>query len=54
MLCLEIPGFIIGLSGLAAVFHETCAVWKTISSASDYGEDVAKSMNKLEMEYFRF
>lgn len=51
---LEIPAFIVGLSGLAAVFRQTCAVWRTISSAGDYGEDVAKSMDKLEMEYFRF
>lgn len=51
---LEVPGFIIGLNGLAVVFDTTSLIWKTVSSARNYGEDVAKSMNKLEMEYFRF
>lgn len=51
---LEIAGFIIGLGGLAAIFDTTCVIWKTISQASEFGEDVANSMSKIQMEYFRF
>jgi hypothetical protein len=54
MVGLAIPGFIIGLNGLAAIFDKSCLVWKTIAQAQDFGEDVADWMRKLEMEFFRF
>ncbi|KIM74441.1 hypothetical protein PILCRDRAFT_92606 [Piloderma croceum F 1598] len=54
MVGLAIPGFIIDLNGLAAIFDKSCLVWKTIAQAQDFGEDVADWMRKLEMEFFRF
>jgi hypothetical protein len=51
---LEIAGFIVGLGGLGSIFDRACLIWKTISQASEYGEDVANSMTKIQMEYFRF
>ncbi|KAF4341454.1 hypothetical protein FBEOM_4615 [Fusarium beomiforme] len=51
---LEIPSFIIGLSGLIAVFEKGFEVWRVIRKADDFGDDVADWMCKLEMEFFRF
>ncbi len=51
---LEIPGFVIGVGGLAAVFDKACLVWKTIAEAQDFGEDVASWLAQLEMEFYRF
>ncbi|USP75915.1 hypothetical protein yc1106_03189 [Curvularia clavata] len=54
MTSLEIPAFIVGLSGLAAVFDKSCAIWRTIREAENFGEDVADRLRILEMEIFRF
>ena len=51
---LELPSFIVGLTGLAAVFDKACAIWRTVAQAREYGEHIAKSMSKIEMEFFRF
>ncbi|RYP80977.1 hypothetical protein DL769_002194 [Monosporascus sp. CRB-8-3] len=51
---LEIPAFIVGLSGLAAVFDKSCAIWRAIREAENFGEDVADRLRILEMEFFRF
>jgi hypothetical protein len=51
---LEIPSFLAGLSGFIAVFDKACVVWRTLSSAKDFGRDVVFKMTVLEMEYFRF
>ncbi|KAM0259915.1 hypothetical protein ACHAPA_010522 [Fusarium lateritium] len=54
MSALEIPAFAVGLSGLIAVFEKGFEVWRVIAKASDFGDDVADWMCKLEMEFFRF
>ncbi|KAM0226903.1 hypothetical protein ACHAPO_011997 [Fusarium lateritium] len=51
---LEIPSFIVGLSGLIAVFEKGFHVWRIIRKASDFGDDTAAWLCKLEMEFFRF
>ncbi|CAI4212063.1 unnamed protein product [Parascedosporium putredinis] len=51
---LELPGLIIGLSGLIAVFEKSFEVWHAIQQARSFGDDVADWMCKLEMEFFRF
>lgn len=51
---LEIPAFLVGLSGLVTVFEKGFEAWRVIAKASDFGEDVAEFMSKLEMEFFRF
>jgi hypothetical protein len=51
---LEIPSFVVGLSGLVAVFDKACLIWRTLSIAKDFGRDVVLKMTVLEMEYFRF
>jgi hypothetical protein len=51
---MEVVGFVIGLSGLIAVFDTACEVWHAIGAAKDFGEDVDSSIRKLEIEFFRF
>ena len=51
---LELPGFVVGLSGLLAVFDKACVIWRTIAQAQEYGDDVARTMSKIEMEFFKF
>ena len=51
---LEIPAFIIGLSGLLSVFEKTCEIWRSVSSAQGFGQDIARSMDKIEIEFHRF
>lgn len=51
---LEVPAFLVGLSGLVTVFEKGFEAWRVIAKASDFGEDVAEFMSKLEMEFFRF
>ncbi|KKY15326.1 hypothetical protein UCRPC4_g06383 [Phaeomoniella chlamydospora] len=51
---MELAGFIISLGGVATIFDKSCKIWRVVSDARDYGEDIAMSMNKLEMEFFRF
>jgi len=51
---MESVSFAIGLSGLIAVFDKACEVWHAIGSAKDFGDDVDRSMRKLQIEFFRF
>lgn len=51
---MDVAGLVVGLSGLVAVFETSCKVWRTIRAASGFGDDVADSIRKLEMEFFRF
>ncbi|KAM0548045.1 hypothetical protein ACHAPJ_010103 [Fusarium lateritium] len=51
---LELPAFIIGLSGLISVFEKGFEVWRVIRRAEGFGDDVAECMCKLEMEFLRF
>ncbi|KAI3572891.1 hypothetical protein IWW34DRAFT_218017 [Fusarium oxysporum f. sp. albedinis] len=51
---LELPAFIVGLSGLIAVFENSFAVWRTVRAAHGFGSDVADTLSMLEMEFFRF
>ncbi len=51
---MDVAGLVVGLGGLVSVFEASCKVWRNIRAASGFGDDVADSIRKLEMEFFRF
>ncbi|KAL4899021.1 hypothetical protein BDW74DRAFT_119916 [Aspergillus multicolor] len=51
---LELPAFIVGLSGLTAIFDKGFAIWRVLRDAQGFGQDIAEQLCILEMEYFRF
>ena len=51
---MEVAGLVIGIAGLATVFETGCKIWLTVAKASQYGDNVANALSKLEMEFFKF
>lgn len=51
---LEIPGFIVGLSGRIAVAEKGLVIWRSIGVANVFGPNVVEDVAKLSMEYYRF
>lgn len=51
---MEAIGFAVSLTGLITVFDKACEIWRAISAARDFGDDVEDSIRKLEIEFFRF
>ncbi|KAL4745230.1 prion-inhibition and propagation-domain-containing protein [Aspergillus terricola var. indicus] len=51
---LELPAFIVGLSGLTAIFDRGIAIWRTVRDARGYGRDIVELLCMLEMEFSRF
>ena len=53
-MALEIPSFIIGLSGLIGVVEKSFQIWQGISEAKGFGSDLVGIAAQLSMEYYRF
>lgn len=51
---LEIPAFIVGLSGCIAVAEKGVTIWRGIGEAHVFGSNVVEDVAKLSMEYYRF
>lgn len=51
---LEIPGFIVGLSGCIVVAEKGFTIWQSIGEANVFGSNVVEDVAKLSMEYYRF
>jgi Prion-inhibition and propagation len=51
---MEAIGFAVSLTGLITIFDKACDIWRSISAARNFGDDVVGSIRKLEIEHFRF
>ena len=51
---LEIPAFIVGLSGCIALAEKGVTIWRGIGEAHVFGSNVVEDVAKLSMEYYRF
>lgn len=51
---LEIPAFMVGLSGVITVVEKGLRIWQIIASTKYFGEDLVKTMCKLHFEYALF
>lgn len=51
---LEIPAFLVGLSGVVALVREAYCLWQLITDCRAFGEDLAKTMYTLYFEYALF
>ncbi|ETS76099.1 hypothetical protein PFICI_11486 [Pestalotiopsis fici W106-1] len=51
---LEIPAFIVGLSGLISVVEKPLTIWKSLAEAKAFGADMTGIVAQLSMEYYRF
>jgi len=51
---LEVPGFLIGLSGIIPLIEKSLTIWQSISEAKGFGSDMMGLVAQLSMEYYRF
>lgn len=51
---LEIPAFMVGLSGIISLVEKGLSIWQVIASSQYFGEDLVKIMCKLHFEYALF
>lgn len=51
---LEVPAFVIGLSGLLPLIEKSLQLWQSISEANAFGSDLMGLVAQLSSEYSRF
>ncbi|KAH7309908.1 hypothetical protein B0I35DRAFT_440806 [Stachybotrys elegans] len=51
---LEVPAFVIGLSGLAAMVDKTLLLFQSLEESKSFGETMATITRKINWEFYRF
>lgn len=51
---LEVPAFVIGLSGIAALADKAMAIWRGLAETREFGNDMGAITAKISMEHYRF
>jgi hypothetical protein len=54
MTSLEIPAFVIGVTGLIAVSDKCLSICRIIGSAKNYGKEVVELLDEVKIEHYRF
>lgn len=51
---LEIPAFVVGLSGIVTLVDKSFLIWRAITESQDFGSNLTDVLAQLSAEYYRF
>ena len=51
---LEVPGLVVGLTGLIALVEKSFEIWQSLAEAKEFGSELMRIVAQLSMEYYRF
>lgn len=54
MTSLEVPAFVLGLTGLIALVEKSIDIWQSLATSKEFGSNMVAITSKLSMEYYRF
>lgn len=51
---LDVPAFVVGLSGLVALVDKSLIIWRSFAQSREFGNDMIDLSIKLSIEYYRY